>query len=62
MKKLKKNKFKHVGTLNFDQDGLIVINLSNENDKKIEIMQSASKLIKNNNDQEKKEEIKKKKK
>ena len=61
-KKLKKNKFKHVGTLNFDQDGLIVINLSNENDKKIEIMQSASKLIKNNNDQEKKEEIKNKKK
>ena len=55
-KKLKRNKFKHVGTLNFDQDGLMVINLSNENDRKIEIMQSASKLINNNIVQEKNEE------
>ena len=61
-RKLKRNKFKHVGTLNFDQDGLMIINLSNENDKKIEIMQSASKLINNNIDQEKKEEKRNKKK
>ena len=46
-KKYKKNKFKHVGTLNFDPDGLMVINLCNENDQKIEVMQSASKLLKN---------------
>ena len=59
-KKVKKNKFKHVGTLNFDQNDsnntLIVINLCNENDQKIEVMQSASKLL--NNERDKKEEKK----
>ena len=44
-KKVKKNKFKCVGTLNFDKDGLMLINLSNENDQKIDIMRSASKMI-----------------
>ena len=53
-KKIKKNKFKCVGTLNFDQDGLIVVNLANENDQKIELMQSASKLLNLNNENDKK--------
>ena len=50
---IKTNKFKCVGKLNFDQDGLMIINLENDTDKKIDIMQSASKLLLNN-DQEKK--------
>ena len=47
-KKIKRNKFKCVGTLNFDKDGLMLINISNENDQKIDIMRSASKMINNN--------------
>ena len=48
-KKIKKrNKFKCVGTLNFDKDGLMLINISDENDQKIDIMRSASKMINNN--------------
>ena len=50
---IKTNKFKCVGKLNFDQDGLMIINLENDTDKKIDVMQSASKLLLNN-DQEKK--------
>ena len=50
---IKTNKFKCVGKLNFDQNGLMIINLENDTDKKIDIMQSASKLLLNN-DQEKK--------
>ena len=50
---IKTNKFKCVGKLNFDKDGLMIINLENDSDKKIEVMQSASKLFLNN-DQEKK--------
>ena len=49
-KKVKKNKFKCIGTLNFDQDGLMLINLSDENDQKIDIMQSATKLLNKDND------------
>ena len=60
-KKKKKNKFKCVGTLNFDQDGLVLINLSNENDLKIDIVQSASKIL-NNKDNDKNEEKKQDKK
>ena len=51
---IKINKFKNVGKLNFDQDGLMIINLENDTDKKIEIMQSASKLLNNENEKEKK--------
>jgi len=61
-KKIKKNNFKCIGTLNFDQDGLMIINLSNENDQKIDIMQSASKLLNNNNENDKNEEKKQDKK
>ena len=50
---IKTNKFKCVGKLNFDQDGLMIINLENDTDKKLDVMQSASKLLLNN-DQEKK--------
>ena len=49
---LKTNKFKCVGKLNFDQDGLMIINLENDTDKKLDVMQSASKLLLN--EQEKK--------
>ena len=52
---MKTNKFKTVGKLNFDQDGLMIINLENETDKKIDVMQSASKLLLNNNENEKNE-------
>ena len=52
---VKTNKFKTVGKLNFDQDGLMIINLENETDKKIDVMQSASKLLLNNNENEKNE-------
>ena len=48
------NRFKNVGKLNFDQNGLMIINLENEMDKKIDVMQSASKLLNNENDKEKK--------
>ena len=52
---IKTNKFKNVGKLDFDQDGLMIINLENDMDKKIDIMQSASKLLLNNEyDKEKK--------
>ena len=51
---IKTNKFKNVGKLNFDQNGLMIINLENEMDKKIDVMQSASKLLNNENDKEKK--------
>ena len=44
-KKIKRNKFKCVGTLCFDKDGLMLINISNENDQKIDIIGSASKRI-----------------
>ena len=57
-KKIKKNKFKCVGTLNFDQDGLILVNLAGENDQKIELMQSASKLLHLNDGDEKNEDKK----
>jgi hypothetical protein len=60
-KKKKKNKFKHIGTLNVDQDNLVLIDLSNENDQKIDVMQSAS-ILMNNNDNEKNEERKQDKK
>ena len=58
-KKIKKksgtklNKFKNVGKLNFDQDGLMIINLENDTDKKIDIAQSASKLLLNNDNEKK---------
>ena len=56
IKKVKKNKFKCVGTLNFDKDGLMLINISNENDQKIDIMRSASKMInKKENEDERRE-------
>ena len=51
---IKINKFKNIGKLNFDQNGLMIINLENEMDKKIDVMQSASKLLNNENDKEKK--------
>jgi len=51
---VKTNRFKNVGKLNFDQNGLMIINLENEMDKKIDVMQSASKLLNNENDKEKK--------
>ena len=52
---VKTNKFLNVGKLDFDQDGLMIINLENDLDKKIDIMQSASKLLLNKeNDKEKK--------
>ena len=52
---IKTNKFKNVGKLNFDQDGLMIINLENDTDKKIELMQSSSKLLLNTeNEKEKK--------
>ena len=41
------NKFKNIGKLNFDQDGLMIINLENDFDKKVNIMQSATKLMNN---------------
>ena len=47
IKKTKRNKFKNVGTLNFDEDGLMLINISNENEQKIDIKGSASKMINN---------------
>ena len=59
-KKIKKNKFKCVGTLNFDKDGLMIINISNENDQKIDIMRSASKMI-NINQKENEDKRKEKK-
>ena len=59
-KKIKRNKFKCVGTLNFDKDGLMLINISNENDQKIDIMRSASKMI-NNNQKENEDRRKEKK-
>ena len=56
---IKTNKFKCVGKLNFDQDGLMIINLENEMDKKIDIMQSASKLLLNNENEKEKKNNKK---
>jgi len=58
IKKVKKNKFKCVGTLNFDKDGLMLINISNENDQKIDIMRSASKMINKKENEEKRREKK----
>jgi len=49
---VKTNRFKNVGKLNFDQNGLMIINLENEMDKKIDVMQSASKLLNNENEKE----------
>ena len=45
IKKIKKNKFICVGTLNFDEDDLMLINISNENVQNVAIMRSASKMI-----------------
>ena len=59
-KKIKTNKFKCVGTLCFDKDGLMLINISNENDQKIDIIGSASKRI-NNNQKENEDRRKEKK-
>lgn len=59
-KKIKRNKFKCVGTLCFDKDGLMLINISNENDQKIDIIGSASKRI-NNNQKENEDRRKEKK-
>lgn len=59
-KKIKMNKFKCVGTLCFDKDGLMLINISNENDQKIDIIGSASKRI-NNNQKENEDRRKEKK-
>ena len=58
-KKIKKNKFKSVGTLSFNKDGLMQINISNENDQKIDIIGMASKRI--NNIQKENEDRRKKK-
>ena len=57
---IKTNKFKCVGKLNFDLDGLMIINLENDMDKKIDIMQSASKLLLNNNENDKEKKNNKK--
>jgi len=48
IKKTKRNKFKCVGTLDFNKDGLMLINIPNENAQKINKIGSASKMINNN--------------
>ena len=58
IKKIKRNKFKCVGTLDFDKDGLMLINISNENAQKIEKIGSASQMINNNNNQKENEDRK----
>ena len=44
--------------IKFDEDGLMLINISNENDRKIEIMRSGSKMINKKENEEKRREKK----
>ncbi len=48
--KTKTNRFKCIGKLNFDENGLVIINLENEKDKKINELQSSSKNLSSNKD------------